>query len=337
MVSSIKQYTLLFVTYYEDYCYINGLAKTDKVQIHEKPYVCVMQIRFIITLAFRLIRREKMLFLSIVGVSLFSFILYSIVFHYEETAKTSLEKQLQHISFVISVDSTDLKESVETLRMSPLIDSLTIISPQESQQFVENELGIITDSTVNRTDFLPIIAIHPSMACKSNTDFTAIAKLCERIPLTDNILFNGTEQAVYTELYETYRDTKSILIVLFCLIPLLFAFYNAAILGRRVKGDSMIFSQNGATAFFSASPWILYYLFTIGSGLIIACIAFLVNLFAQVSVLNHPYLLSGLRLLIQQTPFLSIAIWHCFTCFVTVLLLYSIAAHHSFWKTQNNR
>jgi len=319
-----------FVTQYQECCYMKVLKETDKVRNHEKPYVCAMQIRFIITLAFRLIRREKMLFLSIVGVLLFSFIVYGFIFYHVQAANSSLEQQLNHVSFIISVDSSDLKESAEVLRMSPLIDSLTIITPQESTRFVESELGIISDSLLKSADFPSIIAIHPGLLCEGSNGFSEITELCERLPLTDNIHYNTAEQNIYLILYDSYKQTTFFITLLFCTVLLLFSLYTAVIIGKRVRYDAVIFSQVGASAMFSASPWILFFLFALSVGVIIASLGFVIILFMNVSIISE------IPKYIMHIPFIVTVTWHCLTLLLTTLLLFFTASRHSFWRFRND-
>lgn len=284
-----------------------------------------MHLRYAFILALRHIKRNKVLFVSLVGIIIFSISFYLLALYYIQQSTYNLTQQLKHVNFVVSIDSTDITQSVKVLSMSPLIDSVSVITPQESSRLIENELGNVLDS-LEEVPYQAILVIQPSLHCTETLHFTEIIDLCERLPLTDNVLYSSKEYGIYLQMRNYSQMTLLFIGVFFVIGVLITSLYCTKILGYRVKEDSFIFSQSGSKPLFNSLPWILFYISSLFIGYIVGISAFFTIIYFQRELISA----------VQNTSH-SLFLYSTFALHTAILLgtiffTYTIASRNLFWK-----
>ncbi len=172
-------------------------------------------------------------------------------------ATHTIRNAARGVSFILSLEPQESASSLQTLRSHPLIDSVAIVSSDESRLFIEDIVGTSLDSIALNTSLPTVIGVFPSMHCSSYTDFSSITELCERLPLTDNIVRDmRLEQSFIAQRRHHNQISFLVSIVLGMLLVLLVTIYTHSV-GAKVALDASLFFHSGATPFFAAMPWIV--------------------------------------------------------------------------------
>lgn len=189
------------------------------------------------------------------------------IFYSIDTTHT-IRNAARGISFILSLEPQDSASSIKTLRSHPLIDSLAIVSSDESRLFIEDIVGTSLDSIELNSSLPTVIGVFPSMKCSSSADFASITELCERLPLTDNIVRDMKSEQSFIEQRRHHNQISFLVcIVLGMLLVILVIIYTHGV-GAKVAFDASMFFHSGATPLFAAMPWILM----ICSGMVIGTI-----------------------------------------------------------------
>ena len=172
-------------------------------------------------------------------------------------ATHTIRNAARSVGFILSLESQDSAASLKTLRSHPLIDSVAIVSSDESRLFIEDIVGTSLDSIELNSSLPTVIGVFPSMKCSSSADFASITELCERLPLTDNIVRDMKLEQSFIEQRRHHNQISFLVsIVLGMMLVLLVAIYTHGV-SAKVAHDGSLFFHSGATPFFAAMPWIV--------------------------------------------------------------------------------
>jgi hypothetical protein len=216
-----------------------------------------MQTSVFLRFSYRLMSRYPSSFVGAIIMGIGCCAIAALSVFYGIYATHTIRNASRGISFILSLEPQDSASSLKTLRSHPLIDSLAIVSSDESRLYIEDIVGTSLDSIELNSSLPTVIGVFPSMKCSSSADFASITELCERLPLTDNIVRDMKSEQSFIEQRRHHNQISFLVsIVLGMLLVILVIIYTHGV-GAKVAFDASMFFHSGATPLFASMPWIL--------------------------------------------------------------------------------
>lgn len=169
----------------------------------------------------------------------------------------SVHDSVRRVAFILSVEPQDAKTSLKVLRSHSYIDSVAIVSSSESRLFIEDIVGTSLDSIELNSALPTVLAVFPHSRCSTASDFASITELCERLPLTDNIIRDSLAESTYLSQRRTHFQMSFLLSTVLGIIMVIVCGMYAQRVGTHAALDASLLYHSGASPLFASLPWII--------------------------------------------------------------------------------
>lgn len=197
------------------------------------------------------------MFMGAIALGVLCIVLAAMSILFSVYSSYSVRDGVRRVAFILSMEPQDTKTSLKVLRSHSYIDSVAIVSSSESRLFIEDIVGTSLDSIELNSTLPTVLAVFPHSRCSTASDFASITELCERLPLTDNIIRDFSAESAYISQRRTHFQMSFLLSAVLGMMMVLVCGMYAQRVGTKAALDASLLYHSGASPLFASLPWII--------------------------------------------------------------------------------